>query len=289
MKEVFIMEIKKVCVLGTGTIGFQIAQQAAQVGGYQVSIRDMNDELVQNGLGQIKGGLDKFFVKKGKLTQEEADEIFGRIQGTTDLKEAVDGAELVIEVIPENLDLKKKVFKELDEICAPHTILASNSSSLCITEIASLTKRQDNVVGTHFFNPVAILKLLEVVVGFNTSTETIETIEGFAKRMNKEVVTVKDSPGFITTRLFATLVNEATKLIQEGVASAEDIDRAMKLGFNWPMGPLMAGDWNTEVTFHVLNYLRDQLGDEYRPTKYLNQMMSAGHKGRQVGRGFYEY
>ncbi len=283
------MEIKKVCVLGTGTIGFQIAQQAAQVAGYQVSIRDINDELVQNGLGQIKGGLDKFFVQKGKLTQEEADEIIGRIEGTTDLKQAVEGADLVIEVIPENLDLKKKVFKELDEICAPHTILASNSSSLCITEIASLTKRQDKAIGTHFFNPVAILKLLEVVIGFNTSTETIEAIEGFAKQMNKEVVTVKDSPGFITTRLFCSLVNEATKLIQEGVASPEEIDRAMVLGFNWPMGPLRAGDWNTEVTFNVLNYLRDQLGDNYRPTKYLKQMMSAGHKGRQVGRGFFEY
>ncbi len=283
------MEIKKVCVLGTGTIGFQIAQQAAQVAGYQVAIRDLDDGLVQNGLDQIKGGLDKFFVQKGKMTQEDADEIFGRIEGTTDLKQAVEGADLVIEVIPEILDLKKGLFKELDELCAPHTILASNSSSLCITEIASLTNRQDKAVGTHFFNPVAILKLLEVVVGFNTSTETIETIEGFAKRMNKEVVTVKDSPGFITTRLFCTLVNEATKLIQEGVASAEEIDRAMMLGFNWPMGPLRAGDWNTEVTFNVLNYLRDQLGDAYRPTKFLKQMMSAGHKGRQVGRGFFEY
>ncbi len=283
------MEIKKVCVLGTGTIGFQIAQQAAQVAGYQVTIRDIDDGLVQKGLDQIKGGLDKFFVQKGKMTREDADEIFGRINGTSDLKQAVEEADLIIEVIPEILDLKKKVFKELDELCAPHTILASNSSSLCITEIASLTNRQDKTIGTHFFNPVAILKLLEVVIGFNTSTETIETIEGFAKRMNKEIVTVKDSPGFITTRLFATLVNESTKLIQEGVASAEDIDRAMSLGFNWPMGPLAAGDWNTEVTFNVLNYLRDQLGDSYRPTKFLKQMMSAGHKGRQVGRGFFKY
>ena len=283
------MEIKKVCVLGTGTIGFQIAQQAAQVGGYVVSLRDIDTKLVQKGLDQIKGGFDKFFVAKGKMTQAQADEIFGRIQGTTDLKKAVDGADLVIEVIPEVLDLKKKLFKELDELCAPHTILASNSSSLCITEIASLTKRQDKAIGTHFFNPVPVLKLLELVVGFNTSQETVETIKEFAKRMNKEVVVVKDSPGFITTRLFASLVNEATKLMQEGVATAEDIDKAMMLGFGWPMGPLRAGDWNTEITFNVLNYLRQQLGDGYGPTKYFYQMMSAGHKGRQVGRGFFKY
>lgn len=283
------MEIKKVCILGTGTIGFQIAQQAAQVGGYEVSLHDLDDHLVQKGLNQIRGGLEKFFVKKGKITQGEADEIFGRIVGTTDLKMAVEGADLVIEAIPEKLDLKREVFKELDEISAPHTILASNSSSLCITEIASLTNRPDKAIGTHFFNPVAVLKLLEVVMGSNTSRETIETIEQFAKRINKEVVLLKDSPGFITTRLFCTMVNEATKLIQEGVATAEDIDRAMVLGFNWPMGPLRAGDWNTEVTYHALNYLREQLGDEYRPTKYLRQMMSAGHKGRQVGRGFFEY
>lgn len=283
------MEIKKVCILGTGTIGFQIAQQAAQVGGYEVSLHDLDDHLVQKGLNQIRGGLEKFFVKKGKITQGEADEIFGRIVGTTDLKMAVEGADLVIEAIPEKLDLKREVFKELDEISAPHTIFASNSSSLCITEIASLTNRPDKAIGTHFFNPVAVLKLLEVVMGSNTSRETIETIEQFAKRINKEVVLLKDSPGFITTRLFCTMVNEATKLIQEGVATAEDIDRAMVLGFNWPMGPLRAGDWNTEVTYHALNYLREQLGDEYRPTKYLRQMMSAGHKGRQVGRGFFEY
>lgn len=283
------MEIKKVCILGTGTIGFQIAQQAAQVGGYEVSLHDLDDHLVQKGLNQIRGGLEKFFVKKGKITQGEADEIFGRIVGTTDLKMAVEGADLVIEAIPEKLDLKREVFKKLDEISAPHTILASNSSSLCITEIASLTNRPDKAIGTHFFNPVAVLKLLEVVMGSNTSRETIETIEQFAKRINKEVVLLKDSPGFITTRLFCTMVNEATKLIQEGVATAEDIDRAMVLGFNWPMGPLRAGDWNTEVTYHALNYLREQLGDEYRPTKYLRQMMSAGHKGRQVGRGFFEY
>jgi 3-hydroxybutyryl-CoA dehydrogenase len=283
------VEIKKVCVLGTGTIGFQIAQQATQVGSYRVSLRDVDAKLVQKGLDQIKGGLDKFFVAKGKMTQAQADEIFGRIEGTTDLKKAVDGADLVIEVIPEVLDLKKKVFKELDELCAPHTILASNSSSLCITEIASLTKRQDKAIGTHFFNPVPVLKLLELVVGFNTSQETVETIKEFAKRMNKEVVVVKDSPGFITTRLFASLVNEATKLMQEGVATAEDIDKAMMLGFGWPMGPLRAGDWNTEITFNVLNYLRQQLGDGYRPTKYFCQMMSAGHKGRQVGRGFFKY
>ncbi len=283
------MEIKKVCILGTGTIGFQIAQQSAQVGGYEVSLHDLDDHLVQKGLDQIRGGLEKFFVKKGKITQGEADEIFGLIGGTTDLKKAVEGADLVIEAIPEKLDLKREVFKELDESSAPHTILASNSSSLCITEIASLTNRQDKAIGTHFFNPVAVLKLLEVVIGSNTSRETIGAIEQFAKRINKEVVLLKDSPGFITTRLFCTMVNEATKLIQEGVATAEDIDRAMVLGFNWPMGPLRAGDWNTEVTYHALNYLREQLGDEYRPTKLLRQMMSAGHKGRQVGRGFFEY
>lgn len=283
------MGLKKVCVLGTGTIGFQIAQQAAQVGGYHVSLVDIDDQLVRKGLDQIKGGLEKYFVKKGKMTQEAADEIFGRIEGTTDLRKAVDGAELVVEVIPEIMDLKKKVFKELDAICAPETILASNSSSFCITEIASLTKRQDKAIGTHFFNPVSVLKLLEVVIGFNTSRETIETIGDFARRINKEVVLVKDSPGFITTRLFVTLVNEATKLMQEGVATAEDIDKAMTLGFGWPMGPLRAGDWNTEISFNVLNYLREQLGDEYRPTKYLRQMMSAGQKGRQVGKGFFEY
>ena len=206
------MEIKKVGVLGVGTIGYQIAQLCAQYG-FTVTLRDIDEDLVQSGLKKIKGGLQRFFVDKGKISQEEADAIYGRITGTTDLKAAVGDVDLVIEAIPEKMELKQTVFKELDEICPPHTILASNTSSLSPTAIGSFTDRQEKIVVTHFINPVQVIKLVEVVKGEKTSEETIAAIKGLFKTMEREVVIVKDSPGFITTRLFVVIVNEGIKMV----------------------------------------------------------------------------
>ncbi len=283
------MEIRKVCVLGMGTIGYQIAQQASQVGGFEVNLRDIEEEIVKKGLGMIRDGLKRFFVDKGKLTQEKADEIMERIKGTTDLKEAAQGVDIVIEAVTEDMELKKKVFKELDDICLPHTILASNTSSLSITEIGSLTKRQDKVIGTHFFNPVQVMRGIEVVKGANTSEETLSTIKALAQKLGKEVVMLNDSPGFVTSRMLLVMVNEAAKMISEGIAQAEDIDRLMQLAFGHPMGVLRSVYPNIEIVLKGLNYLREEFGDFYTPSPFLKKMINAGYIGAKTGKGFYEY
>jgi len=282
------MEIRKICVLGTGTIGYQIAHQAA-IKGYKVCLRDIDDGLLKNAEEKIKKETQKFFVDKGKLTQEEGNAVIERLSFTSDLKEAVTGADVVIESIFEDMELKKRVFKELDEICAPSTIIGSNTSSLSITEIGSLAKRQDRIIGIHFSNPVTVMKLCEIILGANTSDETLDIARDLAIKMGKEPVIVKDSPGFITTRLFVTLVNEAAKIVYEGIAGPADIDRALELALGHPMGPLKTADMNIEIAYKCLKYFREEFGDEYRPCPIFKKMINAGHLGVKSGRGFYEY
>ena len=211
------MEIEKICVLGGGTMGGGITQLLAQ-SGYKVSMRDIEDKFVERSLNGITGNLKKFFVDKGKMTQEEADKVFGRIEGATDLKRAVEGAQLVIECIPEEMELKQQMFKLLDDLCSPETILASNTSSLSITAIGSLTRRQDKVIGMHFFNPVGVMRLIEIIRGIGTSDQTYQIIKDLSAKLGREVITVnKDTAGFVVTRLFVVLSNEAVKLLEEGM------------------------------------------------------------------------
>jgi 3-hydroxybutyryl-CoA dehydrogenase len=282
------MEIKTVCVLGVGTIGYQIAQQAAMYG-YSTRLRDVEEDLVKKGLELIKTGLQRHYVKKGKMSQPQFDEIMGRLEVTVDLESAVKDVDLVIESIPPNIELKKTVFKELDEICPANTILASNTSNMSITEIGSLTKRPDKVVGTHFFNPVQVMKLIEIVRGGGTSDETLNTIIAFSESLGKEVVVVNDYPGFICSRITNVMINEAVKILETGIASAEEIDKAIRLGLNHPMGPLQIADINLEVPLRGLEYLRRELGERYRPSPLLKKMFNAGLLGRKTGKGFHIY
>ncbi|MDY6861934.1 MAG: 3-hydroxyacyl-CoA dehydrogenase family protein [Thermodesulfobacteriota bacterium] len=282
------MAVNKIAVLGTGTIGFQIAQHSA-ICGLTVNLRDIEQGFVDKAMGKIKGGLQKHYVDKGKMTQDECELVLGRLKGMTDLSSALDGVDMVIEAVPESMELKKKVFKELDESAPPDAILASNTSSLSITEIASVTKRQDKVIGTHFFNPVQVMRLIEVVKGANTSQATLDAVLELAQTIKKEPVVLNDSPGFITSRMIIVMVNEAAKMIFEGVATAKDIDKAIELGFNMPMGPLKISDINNEIAYHGLQYFREEFGDDYRPCPLLKKMINAGHLGIKAGRGFYDY
>ncbi len=282
------MEVKKVAVVGGGQIGNQIAQQFAWCG-YDVNLREVDDNFLQKALNEIKTRIQRFFVEKGKMTQEEADRIMARLKGTTDLKEAVTGVDMVVEAVPEIMDLKKQIFKELESLTPPETILASNTSSLSITAIGSLTKRQDKIIGMHFFNPIAVMKLIEIVKGEGTSEDTLETLKEVSKKLGKETVVVKDSPGFITSRFFVALINEGVKMLEEGIASKEDIDKAIKLGLNHPIGPIEAADMGMDVSLHCLNYLREELGEQYRPSQLIKRMVQSGKIGWKTGQGFYDY
>ncbi|MFQ6014243.1 MAG: 3-hydroxyacyl-CoA dehydrogenase family protein [Anaerolineae bacterium] len=286
------MEVKNIAVIGAGVMGSQIAQVAAQAG-FEVRMRDISDELVQRALDGIRGSLKRFFVDKGKMTAEEAEEIMGHIQGTTDLAAAVKEADLAIESIPENMALKKEMFQDLSDLCRAETILASNTSALSITDIASASTRPERVIGMHFFNPVAVMKLVEIVRGAKTDEETVATVKEVAeKRLGKETVVINDSPGFITSRMVDVIINEAACMLEEGVASAEEIDKAIKLGLGHPMGPLELADFTNGVAIAMegMTYLQQEFGDpKYRPSYLLKQMVRAGHLGRKVGRGFYEY
>ena len=285
------MEVKKICILGAGTMGSQLAQLTA-ITGYDVSMVDREDGLVQGGLNVIKGNLTRFFVDKGKMTREEADKALARIEGTTDLKRAVEGAQVVIESLPEEMELKQQMFKRLDELCAPETILASNTSSLSITAIGSLTRRQDRVIGMHFFNPVGIMKLIEIIRGVGTSDETHKVINDLSVRLGKEVISVnKDTAGFVVVRLFAVLANEAVKLLEEGVATVEDIDKGCQLGLGHAMGPLKSHDITNGIplNLHCLDYMRNELGDSYRACPTWRTKVWAGELGVKSGKGFYDY
>ncbi|MFH1033337.1 MAG: 3-hydroxyacyl-CoA dehydrogenase NAD-binding domain-containing protein [Pseudomonadota bacterium] len=283
-------EIKTIGVVGAGTMGNGIAQLAAQMGA-NVIMRDIKDDFVQRGLKAIDKFLSKG-VERGKVTPEQKSSVLGRIIGTTDMGELAK-CDFVIEAVIEDLDLKKQVFSELDQICPAHTILGTNTSSMSITLIAAATKRPDRVVGMHFFNPVPLMKLVEIIRGFGTSDETVAITSALAQKMGKETVEVKvDSPGFIVNRLMIPHMIEAVKLLEEGVATREDIDKALKLGLNYPMGPFELMDFTgIDICKFVADYFYLELNKEQKwavPTTMKNQVRS-GLLGRKSGKGWYDY
>lgn len=283
------MEIKKIGVLGAGLMGSGIAQVAAEAG-YEVAMRDIEDRFVQSGLTTIKKNYERA-IGKGKMTQAQADGVLNRIKGVVDLAAAVQDANVVIEAVVEKMDLKKQVYRELDRLCPPATILASNTSGLSITEIASVTKRPEKVIGMHFFNPVPVMKLVEIIKGQATSEETFGVIKPLAEKMGKTPITVNEAPGFAVNRILVPMINEAIFVLQEGIASAEDIDKGMTLGANHPLGPLALADLvGLDTLLSVQETLYQELGDsKYRPCPLLRKMVRAGHLGRKSGKGFYEY
>lgn len=284
------MEVKKICFLGAGAMGSQIAQLAA-TSGYEVSIYDIEDKFVQGGLDTIKKTIQRYFVERGKLTQEEANALLGKIKGTTDLKTAVKDVQVVIESIPENLELKQRTFKELDELCAPETILASNTSTFRITAIGSLAKRQDKVIGMHFFNPVARMRLVEIIRTAKTSDETFEVIKDLAVKMGKDPITVKDSPAFVANRILHVMHLEAAQMLEDGVASVEDIDKACTLGLGHGVGPFTAVDMTNSmgIAVELGDYLAVELGERYRVSPMVRKKAEDGELGRAAGKGYYDY
>jgi len=278
----------KVMVLGAGTMGSGIAQAFAQ-SGYEVIVRDIEQAFVDKGLATIAKSLDRV-VSKGGMTDGERSVALARITGTTDVGLAA-GVDLVVEAAVENMAIKKKVFAELDGVCKPEAILATNTSSLSITEIAAATKRPDRVIGMHFFNPVPMMKLVEVIKGLATSDDTRKTIVDLCGTLGKTAVEVNEAPGFVVNRILIPMINEAIGILADGVASAEDIDNAMKLGANHPIGPLALADLiGNDVNLAIMEVLYTEFGDsKYRPHPLLRKMVRAGLLGRKSGKGFFDY
>jgi 3-hydroxybutyryl-CoA dehydrogenase len=282
------MEVRTVAVIGAGIMGRGIAHAAA-LGGYRTILEDILPSALRRAGDEIRANLDKA-VELGKVSAGEAKDAAGRIEYAGAVDEAARAADLVIEAVPEEMESKIEIFTLLDKICRPETILASNTSSLSITEIASVTYRPKKCVGMHFFNPVHKMKLLEIVRALETSDDTLATAVEVGRRMKKEVVVIKESPGFITSRINAMIGNEAFYMLQEGIASAEDIDKALKMGLNHPMGPFELADLvGLDTRLHILEHLHKTLGEKYRPSPLLVQYVKAGRLGRKAGRGVFTY
>ncbi|SFK14504.1 3-hydroxybutyryl-CoA dehydrogenase [Halobacillus dabanensis] len=282
------MTINRVMVIGAGQMGAGIAQVFAQAG-LNVKLNDMSQDALDQGLSGIEKRLARA-VEKGRMTTEDKDAAYARLTGTTDLKEASD-CDLVIEAVVEKMDVKVSVFQQLDEITPPHAILATNTSSLPITEIAAATERPSQVIGMHFMNPVPVMKLVEIIRAIQTSDETYQSIEDMTKKLEKTPVEVEDFPGFVSNRILMPMINEAIYTVHEGVASPEDVDAVMKLGMNHPMGPLTLADFiGLDTCLSIMEVLHDGFGDsKYRPCPLLRKYVKAGWLGKKAGRGFYTY
>lgn len=282
------MRVRKIAVIGSGIMGLGIAH-AASAGGFEVILQDIKEDQLTNAMNTIKENMDTG-VRLGKMTVAEKSMALSRITTTTDLEVAGHGADLVIEAVLEVLELKIEVFKRLDAICDERTVLATNTSTMSPTEIGAATKRADRTIAMHFFNPVHKMKLVEIIRGLDTSNETYETARDVAVQMGKETVQVNEFPGFVTSRINGLVGNEAMRMLQEGVACAEDIDKAIKFGLNYPMGPLELADLvGLDTRLRNMQYLHEKLGETYRPAPILEKYVKAGRLGRKSGKGFYDY
>ena len=282
------MAISKVCVVGSGTMGSGIAQVSAQAG-YETTMVDIKQEFLDRGMSNMKASLGKF-VEKGRMTQEEMGETLARLRTTVDMKDAARDADYVIEAAFERAEVKLPIFAQLEDVCRKETILASNTSGIPVSLLASATRRPDKVIGTHFMNPVPLMKGVEIVRSLLTSDETLNTSLDFVQSLGKETVVVKDSPGFVTNRIVTLVFNEAAKLLEENLASIEDIDKIEKLSHNWPMGPFELADLvGIDVVVDLLEGIYRETGwERYKPAPLLKRMVEIGYTGRKAGKGFYQ-
>jgi len=282
------MELKRVAVMGAGLMGTGIAQVVA-TGGYKVTVRDIAADFLDRSKTKIDQKM-KELVGKGRLSEEDAKGVRSRIMFTEDVNHAVADADFIIEAVPEDLELKRKVFSEVDRIAKPSAILASNTSELSIGSLASSTNRPGQVIGTHWFFPAQVMKLIEVIITPETSQGTLETTVEFCKKIGKETVVCKDAQGFITSRAISALVAECLRIYEEGIASIEDIDKAMRLGFNHPIGPFQLMDMSgLDVVYHALGGLSRVYGDRFKPSQKMAELVNTGDLGQKTGRGFYRY